>query len=146
MPSPELMYFSSPLGAYRPNPADEVPQLVAKAQVTALSPAIFACLGKPQQKHHFFELFSRHIQLLKSRSQAFEDGHITVYDKALLNLTRNGNNLENPHAIQCFCEDFLGIDTSGDQQTAQKALEDSLNIRSTLEQGRSRHGCYRSLR
>jgi hypothetical protein len=136
MPSPEAMFFSSPPSAYRQNPADEIPQLVGKAQIAALSPAISACLRNPEQKRLFLEVFSRHVELLKSRSQAFEDGHITVYDKALLNLTRNGNDLESPHAVQYFCEDFLGIDTLGDPQTAQKALENSIRIRGTLEQGK----------
>jgi hypothetical protein len=136
MPSPEAMFFSSPPSAYRQNPADEVPQLVAKAQVADLSPAISACLRNSKQKRLLLDVFSRHIELLKSRSQAFEDGHITVYDKALLNLTRNGNDLESPHAIQYFCEDFLGIDTSGDLQTAQRALENSINIQGALEQGK----------
>lgn len=136
MPSPEAMFFSSPPSADRQNPADEVPQLVARAQSAALSPAISACLRNAEQKRLFLEVFSRHIELLKSRSQAFEDAHITVYDKALLNLTRNGNDLESPHAIQYFCEDFLGIDTSGDHQTAQNALESSISIQDTLEQGK----------
>lgn len=135
MASPGGMFFSSPPGPYRSNPADEVPQLVAKAQIAALSPAIATCLRNPEQKRRFMEVFSRHIELLKSRSQAFEDCHITVYDKALLNLTRNGNDLDSPHAIQYFCEDFLGIDTSGDPQAARATLEGSINIQTTLEQG-----------
>ena len=130
------MFFSSPPSASASrSPADEVPQLVAKAQVAALSPAISACLRNPEQRRLFLEVFSRHIELLKSRSQAFEDGHVTVYDKALLNLTHNGNDLDNPHAIQYFCEDFLGVDTSGDPQAAQKALESSTATQNTLEQG-----------
>lgn len=136
MDSPEAMFFSSPGSTYRQTPADEVPQLVAKAQIAALSPGISACLSNPEQKRRFLEFFSRHIELLKSRSQAFEDGHITVYDKALLNLTSNGHDLESPHAIQYFCEDFLGIDTSGDAEAAQKALENSISIHGTLEQGK----------
>jgi hypothetical protein len=130
------LFFSSPPSAYRQNPADEVPQLVAKAQVAGLSPAISACLKNSEQKRMFLDVFSRHIELLKSRSQAFEDGHITVYDKALLNLTRNGNDLESPHAIQYFCEDFLGIDTLGDPESAQRALENSIHIQDVLAQGK----------
>jgi hypothetical protein len=111
---------------------------VAKAQVTPSSPAIFACLQNANQKRLFLEVFSRHIQLLKSRSQAFEDAHVTVYDKALLTLTRNGNQLDSPAAIQYFCEEFLGIDTSGDPQVVRKALETSVNVRGTLGQGNHR--------
>jgi hypothetical protein len=142
MPSPEAMFFSSPpsAGGVSRSPGDEVPQLVAKAQVTPFSPAIFVCLQNPNQKRLFLEVFLRHIQLLKSRSQAFEDAHITVYDKALLTLTRNGNELDSPAAIQYFCKEFLGIDTSGDPQVAQKALETSIKVQDTLEQGK-----YRSL-
>jgi hypothetical protein len=136
------MFFSSPpsAGGVSRSPADEVPQFVAKAQATPFSPAIFVCLQNANQKRLFLEVFLRHIQLLKSRSQAFEDAHITVYDKALLTLTSNGNELDSPAAIQYFCEEFLGIDTSDDPRVAQKALETSINVRGTLEQGK-----YRSL-
>lgn len=139
MHSPEAMFLSSPANADRQTPADEVPQLVANAQIAALSPGISACLRHPEQRRRFLEVFSRHIGLLKSRSQAFEDGHITVYDKALLNLTHNGNDLESSHAIQYFCEEFLGIDTSGDSETARKALENSIDIQGILEQGEHRN-------
>src|SRR2546423_1216705 len=131
------MFFPSPPSAgVSRNPADEVLQLIAKAQTAALSPCISTCLRNPEHKRLFMEVFSRHIDLLKSRSQAFEDGHITVYDKVLLSLTRNGNDLESPHAIQYFCEDFLGIDTSGKPQAAQRALRGSISIHCTLEQGK----------
>jgi hypothetical protein len=142
MPSPEAMFFSSPpsAGSVSRSPADEVPQLVAKAQVTPFSPAIFTCLQNAKQKRLFLEVFLRHIQLLKSRSQAFEDAHVTVYDKTLLTLTRNGNQLDSPAAIQYFCEEFLGIDTSSDPPVVRKALETSIRVQGTLEQGN-----YRSL-
>ena len=129
----EGMFFSSPPSNGRPsNPADEVPLLMAKTQqTTALSPGIAAYLANPDHKTLFLEIFSRNIQLLKSRSQSFEDGHITVYDKALLMLTRNGNDLESPAAIHFYCEEFLGCHIS------ESALEAAVTVRSALGQGKT---------
>ena len=119
-------------------PVEEVPLLVAKATaVTQLSPAMIALSRKPEIMRLFLEVFSRQVQLLKSRSQAFEDAHVTVFDKALLTLTQNGNELESPAAIEYFCEEFLGIDTSGDAEAARKVLEDSVVLQAVLAQGKS---------
>lgn len=56
--------------------------------------------------------FERRLNLIKSRSQAFQDSHVTVFDKVLLQLTQNGSHLGHPAAIQYFCEEFLAIPTN----------------------------------
>ena len=141
-PSDGDLFLSSSPRQSRNNPTDEVLLLAAKAQmVQKLSPAISAFLKKPEQKNLFLEVFTRHVHLLKSRSQAFEDGHVTVYDKALLMLTRNGNNLHSPAAIQYFCEEFLGIDNSGNPEVAERVLEESIILKGVLGQGKSYSFC-----
>lgn len=93
--------------------------LVAQARmVDRLDPCIEAFLTT--NRSHFFLTFARRLDLIKSRSQAFEDCHVTVFDKVLLELTQNGDNLENPPAIHYFCEEFLAIPAivSSSQKTA----------------------------
>ncbi len=106
--------------------------LISQAQqTTVLSPSLAAYLAKPKQKTLFLEVFSRNLELLKSRSQSFDDGHVTVYDKALLMLTRNGNDLENPAAIHFYCEEFLNCHVSED------ALAAAVTVRSAFRQGKN---------
>jgi len=131
--SPSKMTISFPSCDGGLSPADQVPVLVAKAQaIKALSPPLSAYLATHKQL--FLNVFSRHIQLLKSRSQAFEDGHITVYDKALLTLTRNGNDLESAAAIEFYCEEFLGIDKQGTHTETYHILQQSVLLPAFLSQ------------
>jgi len=136
-PSGEV-FFSSPSHDFQSSgPADEVLLLVAKAQLTRRLPApITAFLDQPAQKTLFSQIFIRQIELLKSRSQAFEDCHVTVYDKTLLTLTQNGNDLENPAAIVYFCEEYLGIHKCGGPVASRRVLQQSVTLPALLSQGK----------
>ncbi|OJD14335.1 hypothetical protein AJ78_05300 [Emergomyces pasteurianus Ep9510] len=57
-----------------------------------------------------YEVFEHHLALVKSRSQALRDGQITVYDKALLELTGKGTEeTYNMGAIQLFLDEVMGM-------------------------------------
>ncbi|OAX79909.1 hypothetical protein ACJ72_05765 [Emergomyces africanus] len=56
-----------------------------------------------------YEVFEHHMALIKSRSQALRDGQITVYDKALLELTDKGTEPYNMGAIQLFLDEVIGM-------------------------------------
>ena len=136
MPSPPTssddLFFPSP-PRNRSSLEDEVDRLIAKAQtVTTHSPAISSVLST--HKDIFLGVFGRQIQLLKSRSQAFEDAHVTVYDKTLLALTRNGNELETPAAIEFYCEEYLGIAPAG--FGGKEILEHVMALPFLMSQGR----------
>lgn len=118
-----------PLG----RPDDEVPILVARAQVDSLDPALVNFFSV--NRLPFLQVFERQVQLIRNRSQAFEDGQVTVYDKVLLALTNNGTDLDHPSAIQYYCEEFLGLNIHGDPQHAYKALDQTLQVQSILKQG-----------
>ena len=134
---PGLFFTSSPSHFQRNDPADEVPILVAKARLSkSLNPAVATFLKDPERKRVFLDVFMRHVSLLKCRSQAFEHGHVTVYDKVLLTLTRNGNHFESIAAIEYFCEEHLGIDKFGDATSMEHTLEQSVLLRSLLVQGK----------
>jgi len=102
------LFFSSSPTRYSSGPAEEVDTVLAQAQkVTQLDPQVNAILSL--NRGAFFETFSRRVELVKSRSQAFQDCHVTVFDKVLLILTENGKDLDNTAAISYFCEEHLGI-------------------------------------
>lgn len=102
------LFFSSSPTRYSSGPAEEVSTILTKASnVTQLDPALQPILVA--NRTAFIETFSRRVELIKSRSQAFQDSHVTVFDKVLLALTQNGNDLENSAAITYFCAEFLGI-------------------------------------
>lgn len=109
--------------------------LVNKAQaVDTLSPTVENFLTT--HKEAFFDLFGRQIQLIKSRSQAFEDSHITVFDKTLLNLTQNGNKLDVSAAINYYCEEYLNINLGDASSTDITTLQDTVKLPKILNQGK----------
>ncbi len=135
-PDDDYFYSSPEPPPGRRGPEDEVSMLVDRAsQVQSLSPSLhqFMALHGPA----FLNLFGRQIQLIQSRSQAFEDAHVTVFDKTLLTLTHNGRNLDNPAAIQYFCHEFLGINTEGSVADCTRPLQQALDVSQELKSGKS---------
>ncbi|KIY03859.1 uncharacterized protein Z520_00550 [Fonsecaea multimorphosa CBS 102226] len=130
-----LFLHSSPLPHLTRSPDDEVPVLVQRAQgVKALDPAFDTFLVS--YNHAFLDVFNRQVELIKSRSQAFEDGHVTVFDKTLLILTENGANLNNPAAIRFYCKEYLNIDIGSrdDAQELTQKLQQTVLVPETLQQ------------
>ena len=133
----DQFFMSLPPRMSRRGPDGEVPILVEQAKkIKSLNPALRQFMI--HNKRAFLDLFSRQIRLIKSRSQAFEDGQVTVFDKALLILTRNGTDLDDPAAIQFFCEESLGIEDFGDVADTNRTLQQATRIPRILEQGKQR--------
>lgn len=119
------IFLSSSPTRYSSGPAEEVNVLLAQAQtVEYLSPTTENFITT----HHdaFFKTFERRINLIRSRSQAFQDFHVTVFDKVLLELTQNGHHLNHPAAIQYFCEEFLAIPTNISTSQEAAILSDAV--------------------
>jgi hypothetical protein len=131
------LFCSSPRVHIAQGPADEVTEIALEAQnIQTLNPAVEAMLQDPDKKKDFIHHMYRQVQLIKSRSQAFEDAHVTVYDKTLLTLTHNGNKLDHPPAIEYYCDEFLGVSNIADQVLATRMLEQSIYIPKLLAQGK----------
>lgn len=131
------LYCSSPRARIAQGPADEVTEIALEAQnIQTLNPAVEAMLQDPDKKNDFIHHMYRQVQLIKSRSQAFEDAHVTVYDKTLLTLTHNGNKLDHPPAIEYYCDEFLGVSNIADQVFATRMLEQSVCVPKLLAQGK----------
>ncbi|KAH0844363.1 hypothetical protein AYO21_00832 [Fonsecaea monophora] len=136
--SPLFLHYS-PVPNLTRSPDDEVPGLVERAQsVDGLGPAFDNFLLS--YEHAFFDLFDRQVELIKSRSQAFEDGHVTVFDKSLLILTQNGQHLNNPAAIKYYCKEYLNIDldTRDATHALTPRLQQTVQLTEALQQELSR--------
>lgn len=116
------------------NPADEVPVLVEQAeQVTQLSPTLSTFLSNHRKT--LVEAITRQIQLVQTRSQALEDGQVTVYDKALLVLTRDGRDPEYAPAIHFFCEQYLGVDGINGHAEMDRIVKQTSELPDLVEEG-----------
>ncbi|KAK5952093.1 hypothetical protein OHC33_006980 [Knufia fluminis] len=119
------LFFSSSPTRYNSGPAEEVEAVLAQVQkIDNLDPSVNAVICA--NRSAFFETFSRRIELIKSRSQAFQDHRITIYDKVLLTLTQNGKVLDNTAAISFYCEEHLGIPNSAASAQKEVALTNAL--------------------
>ncbi|PGH11737.1 hypothetical protein AJ80_06998 [Polytolypa hystricis UAMH7299] len=89
---------------------DQVTAVVLRySAIKELNPVITQFVRSHGPFHLLYEVFEHYLTLVQSRSQAFEDGHITVYDKALLVLTSNGSDLYNKGAITLYFDEIVGI-------------------------------------
>lgn len=119
------------------DPDDEVREVVNSLRgSTYLNPIVERFLQDPRQKDLFLEVFARQANLIKSRCQSFDDGHVTVYDKVLLSLTENGNTFDSTAAQEYFCEEFLGISKDGNPIEAEKILQQNCVLKAILAQGK----------
>ncbi len=132
----DLLLSSSPHDERR-DPDDEVREIVnSLLGSTYLNPTVEKFLQDACSKELFFEVFARQANLIKSRCQSFDDGHVTVYDKVLLGLTENGNRFDSAASQEYFCEEFLGVSRDGDPIEAEKILQQNLALKAILAQGK----------
>ena len=137
-PSSGLFLSSSPIH-YGTGPDEEVERIVREAQrIDSIEPSIESILRRHSEA--FVDTLERQVQLIKSRSQDFRDCQITVFDKALLVLTRNGGELHHASAVTFFCKEFLGVSSNANLLQKQFAL---LAVSLTPAQGeRTWHPCF----
>ena len=134
------MYEDSPVSPSRRyrvrGPDDEVDEIVKGiSESSHLNPIVAKFLQESSQKDLFLEVFARQANMIKSRMQSFEDCHVTVYDKALLRLTDNGNRFDMEGAQEFFCEEYLGISKDGDPVEAEKILNQNVVLKAIVAEG-----------
>ncbi|KAJ9602840.1 hypothetical protein H2200_012620 [Cladophialophora chaetospira] len=131
--SSPLFCRSSPPLHLSQDPEDAVVVLLEKARrAHTLSPAVENFLKSHQST--FFGLFSRQIELIKSRSQDFRDAEITVFDKTLLTLTEHPDCLMNPATVNFFCEEYLNINLGGPISEMTLTLRQTVEVPEVLKQ------------
>ncbi|EED13056.1 hypothetical protein TSTA_055580 [Talaromyces stipitatus ATCC 10500] len=93
------------------SPLDYVDALVSEYE-SLKEPSDGLCYirGSPKLYSSFCDLIKHHIGLIMSRPKAIEDGYVTVYDKCLLELCRNGKDVDNLAGQEFYIREFMGID------------------------------------
>ena len=135
---------SEPQGSYvaalsgPPDPLEDVERTLQTVSYhSKLNTVVEDFIQDDDHKELFFDLLARQCNLIKSRCQAFEDGHITVYDKVLLRLTDNGNRFDAIAAQAYYCAEYLGIDPDGDSELARKILDQNVVFKAILARGKN---------
>lgn len=119
-----LFLSSSSAGGPR-GPPEDVEQLLAQARtVDKIDPTVHSFISSNRKA--FLEVFSRRVSLIKSRSQSFQDCQVTIFDKALLELTQNGHVLISAASVYFFCKEFLAISSNASDSQKLSALSDAL--------------------
>ncbi|KAL5355719.1 hypothetical protein BJX96DRAFT_170935 [Aspergillus floccosus] len=73
------------------------------------SPVLQEILNDYDKASLLIDALQRQIALVKCRSQTLEDAQVTIYDKALLALTNNGEDPSDIGALELYLTEFLGI-------------------------------------
>ncbi|ODM19628.1 hypothetical protein SI65_04613 [Aspergillus cristatus] len=111
-----------------------VDSLVHKYQKASPSPVFLDLLHKPDQYALLVNAIYRQISLIKRRSQALEDCQITIYDKALLELSMEGCYPIQTGVVELYLAEFLGLDETEKEDVKDAlgkhvALQNVLNMR-----------------
>lgn len=112
-----------------------VDSLVHKYQKASPSSTLLGLLHKPDQYALLVNALYRQISLIKRRSQALEDGQITIYDKALLELSMEGRYPIQTGVVELYLAEFLGLNEKEDVEDAlgkHVALHNMLSKRGIL--------------
>lgn len=80
-------------------------------------------LRRPEQASLLVHAVGRQISLIKNRSLAFDDGQVTVYDRALLVLSQDGRALTDHRALELFATEYLGMLASAHNASEMKNIE-----------------------
>ncbi|KAF7592920.1 hypothetical protein BBP40_012241 [Aspergillus hancockii] len=89
-------------------------------------------LRDTEQSSLLLSALRRQISLIKCRSQTFNDGQITTYDRALLKLSRNGENLTDMGALELYLNEYLGVVPIFPATQSQGILAQRLKLESVL--------------
>ncbi|KAJ9293266.1 hypothetical protein DTO271G3_7989 [Paecilomyces variotii] len=113
---------------------NEVDEIVHDyGRISKPHPLLKEVLEKPDSYALLLEVIESQVSLIKSRSQAFEDGHITIYDKALLILTKNGKDIMDIGALELFLDEYVGIPAKGTAAKQQHVLDKHVALKSLLK-------------
>ncbi|GAB1193789.1 hypothetical protein APSETT444_003018 [Aspergillus pseudonomiae] len=111
---------------------DELVQKYYRTNQPSTNDILREILGSPEQASLLFSALRRQVSLIKCRSQSFEDGQITTYDRALLELSRNGENLTETGALELYLTEFLGIVPISPTSQSRAILAKQLELESVL--------------
>ncbi|ETN42054.1 uncharacterized protein HMPREF1541_03993 [Cyphellophora europaea CBS 101466] len=92
----------------RLSPDNEVERLISEAnQLHTMPPKMQRFLNTYPL---FTRVIARQVRMVTARSQDFDDCQVTIFDKALLVITRNGNDIGSAIPFQFFCQYWCDYD------------------------------------
>lgn len=78
----------------------------------------------------FCEIVEQQIKLVKSRRQEFDDGRVTVFDKALKELSSNGDTASNLGVQELYIREYIGINPEAPLRDIEDTLAKNILIKS----------------
>ncbi|KAL4925460.1 uncharacterized protein BDV17DRAFT_185578 [Aspergillus undulatus] len=81
----------------------------------------------------------RQISLVKCRSQDFEDGQVTAYDRALLILSNFGESVTDPGALELYLTEFLGVVPIASFADGKEAIAKHVELQNVLDRVKATH-------
>jgi hypothetical protein len=113
--------------------AEQVQGMISRYESLKPSHALRYITGSSKLYVLFCELIERHISVILSRSQPIEDGHVTVYDKCLLELCCNGREVHRQAGQELYIREFMGIDPDARlQRDVEEMLDREILARGLL--------------
>lgn len=110
---------------------ERVERTVSKYEGIREPCAIIYDLFRAKEDHDLFvDVVTQQLMLIKSRSQAWEDGHVTVWDKALLVLSKNGTDVGSLGALELYIEEFIGVNPNSRGRYAGDTVAQHISVRS----------------
>lgn len=114
----------------------KVDELVRKyTKVPESSQIIQHILKHDDESALIFQAIRRQVALIRCRSQAPEDDQITIYDRALLILTRYGEEPGDFGALELYMTEFLGIVPISPASQSKDILSRHAELQAVLNRG-----------
>ena len=114
----------------------KVDDLVRKyTMVTVPGEALRQVLQEQDESALLFQAIRRQIALIRCRSQAPEDDQVTMYDRALLVLTRYGEDPGDIGALELYMTEFLGIVPISPASQSKDILSQHIQLQDVLNRG-----------
>ncbi|KAE8350070.1 hypothetical protein BDV28DRAFT_151282 [Aspergillus coremiiformis] len=130
LPSPRKQYRE--IRAHQERKADDLARKYYKIDRPNTNAILNDILGDPEQSSLLFSALRRQVSLIRCRSQTFEDGQVTTYDRALLKLSRNGENLADTGVLELYLTEYLGIVPISPVSQSKNILAKHLELESVL--------------
>lgn len=110
---------------------EQIERVVAKYQGIRQPCAIIHDLLSNKGDHSLLiDVVTQQLMLIKSRSQAWEDGHVTVWDKALVILSKNGTDVGNLSVLELYVEEFIGVNPNSRGRYAGDTVAQHISVKS----------------
>lgn len=125
--------YESPEPSKKPD--SRANRLACAAELQTLNPAVADFLKDDFYKCLFSDIILRQCNLIKSRSQIIADHQVTVYAGLLLELTKNGTELDDPMVQEFFCREYLGIAPDTDPAKVKEVIEQNIALKAVFLRG-----------